>query len=374
MSPRKNVTYSSRPTHAARSAHAKGEKLFRTYDTSYIRPRRNMVPAIISIIILIAVIVALVIFGVGAIKGCSHKMVPEGQEVSIIVKEGDGAIVVGRALYDAGLIDNQNEFVDKVSQSGVDAGLHPGEYVFVGGQSVDEIINKLQVPLVGESVVIPEGLTIKKTAERVADASKGRIKVEEFTDLASNASRYADSYSFLKDAGDKSLEGYLFPKSYSIADTDSADSIIRMMLDQYDKETSNLDWARGEAHGYSRYDLLKLASLVEKEADASHRADIASVFFNRLRDKMKLQSDATVAYYIDREPTAQDIETYNDYNTYSIEGLPPTPICSPSRDAIRAVLEAPETKYFYFYHERGEDGKVTTHLSETYVEHRATYE
>ncbi len=374
MSPRKNVTYSSRPTHAARSAHAKGEKLFRTYDTSYIRPKRNMIPAIASVIIFIAAVAGLVYFGISAVQGCSHKLVPEGQEVFVTVNEGDGAIVVGRALYDAGLINNQNEFIDVFSQSGIDVAIHPGEYIFVGGQSVDEIVEKLQIPIKGDTVTIPEGLTIKKTAEKIADASNGRIKVEEFSDLASKASRYVESYPFLKDAGDKSLEGYLFPKSYSISNIDSADAMIRMMLDQYDKEVSGLDWARGESRGYSRYDLLKIASLVEKEADSSHRGDIASVLYNRLRDKMKLQCDATVAYFIDREPTAQDIETHNDYNTYTIEGLPPTPICSPSREVIREVLEAPETKYMYFYHERGEDGKVTTHLSETYVEHRATYE
>lgn len=370
MSPRRNVTYSSRPSHAARSAHAKGEKLFRTYDTSYIRPKRSPWPAIISIIIVIVVAVIVVVGVLGFARGCTTSRVPDGTSVEIVVNDGEGAISVANTLVEEGLIDNKNEFIDRLRQLGAENSLHPGTFTLIGGQSIDEMIEILKTPVMALSFTVPEGSTVQQTAEIVEEATEGNVKAADFVSAASDASRYASDYPFLESAGSNSLEGFLFPKSYPIEDDATAESIIRMMLDQFGEEIAGLDFAYPESQGLSLYDAVKLASIVEREDNGPNRADVASVFYNRLADGWLLQSDATMAYAIGHEPSAEDIATYDEYNTYFIEGLPPTPINSPSLACLQAVCSPSDTAYYYFYYD--EDGNVS--FSETYEEHRATYE
>ena len=375
MSPRKNVTYSSRPTHAARSAHAKGDKMFRTYDTSAIRPKRSPVPAIIGIVVLVVALVMIVVSVFGAVRGCSPApKVEKGTEVQIVVESGEGPKSVAKKLADAGLISSQSEFTDRMSQLGTGESLHPGAYTIVGGQSVDEIIKVLQTPVTAVTFTVPEGLTLRQTAEVVANASEGRITVDDFVAAANNAATYAASYPFLESVGENTLEGYLFPKTYPITEDSTADSVIRAMLDQFGEETAGLDWSYATSRGMTPYDVVKMASIVEKESDASHRADVASVFYNRLESGMLLQSDATVAYVVGRDPTPEDVNTYNDYNTYFIAGLPPTPINSPGLECLQAACSPSNTNYYYFYFEDNGNGGMEYTFSETYEAHQSAYE
>ena len=375
MSPRKQITYSQHPNHAARSAHAKGEKQFRTYDTSMIRPKRSPIPAIIGIIVLIAAIAAIVFGVLHFMRGCtSTPMLSEGQEVQVVVSEGEGSRSVAKTLFDEGLIASTSEFTDRLSELGAENSLQPGTYTLVGGQSVDEIIAVLQKPVAAETFTVPEGSTIKQTAKIVAEATSGRIKANDFEAAASDASKYAKDYSFLSEVGKASLEGFLFPKTYPIDDESTAESIIRSMLDQFGSETATLDMSYPEANGLSLYDMVKMASIVEKESDADHRATVASVFYNRMANGMRFESDATVAYVVGHDPTAEDVATENEYNTYFIDGLPPTPINSPSLECMKAVCKPDETNYLFFYFEDDGKGGMKYTFSETYEEHQSAYE
>ena len=375
MSPRRQITYSQHPNHAARAAHAKGEKQFRTYDTSPIKPKRSPIPAIIGIIVLIAAIVGIVFGVLHFMRGCAaNEMLPEGQEMQVVVNEGEGAKSVAKTLADAGLIANANEFTDRLTELGAENSLQPGTYTLVGGQSVDEIIAVLQTPVAPETFTIPEGSTLRQTAEIVASASNNRITAKDFMAAAGDASKYAGSYSFLAEAGDSSLEGFLFPKTYPIKEDSTADSLIRAMLDQFGNETANLDLSYAEGSGLSFYDVVKLASIVEKESDVAHRATVASVFYNRINAGMQLQSDATVAYIVGHDPTPDDVATENEYNTYFIEGLPPTPINSPSVECMKAICQPEETGYYYFYFEDDGNGGMNYTFSETYEDHQSAYE
>lgn len=371
---RNKITYSQHPNRAARSAHAKGDKQFRTYDTSAIRPKQNPTHAIIGIVVLIVLLVLILVGVFNAVRSCGQTpLVPNGTKVEITITEGEGAKSVGKTLVDEGLISNSNEFVERINAMGEEGALHPGTYTLVGGQSVDEIIKVLQTPVAANTFTVPEGSTIAQTAAIVSEATGGRISVDDFVAAASNASVYAGSYSFLADAGEGSLEGFLFPKTYPYDDSTTADSVIRMMLDQYGSETAGIDWSYVESRGMSHYDALKLASIVEKESNADHRATVASVFYNRLANGMRLQSDATVAYYVGHDPTAEDVDTYNDYNTYFIDGLTPTPINSPGLECLKAVCAPEETSYYYFYFEDDGNGGLNYYFTETYEDHQATF-
>lgn len=373
MSPRRRqITYSQRPTHAARAAHARGDKQFRTYDTSHIRPKRSKAPGIVAAVIVIVVIVA-VVAAIFAVRGCSSvELLPEGQTAEVTFEEGSSAQVFGDALVEARLVPSADAFVSRANELDAASALKPGTYTFEGGMSVDDIIAELQAgpAIVGSALTVPEGFTLEQTAAAVEETTQGRVTADAFTQAASNASAYAADYPFLADAGTSSLEGFLFPKTYDIPDDATADSIVRMMLDQYSTEVSGLDYTYPTGRGMSAYDALILASIVEKEATESTRATVASVFYNRLEIDMPLQSDATTAYVVKRDPTAEDIANdTSPYSTYQNTGLPAGPICSPGLASLQAVCAPEHTDYFYFYFEADESGELQYYFSETNDEH-----
>jgi len=195
-------------------------------------------------------------------------------------------------------------------------------------------------------VVIPEGLTVDQTA----------VKVENQTSITAEQYRKAVAsggydYGFL-DGSNGNLEGFLFPKTYQVTDKTPARRLIGMQLDQFQKETSGLDWARAGSLGITPYQAVIVASMVEKEAKMSdERPVIASVVYNRLKAGMKLQICSTVQYALGRwKPSLsyKDLEVDSPYNTYKISGLPPAPICSPGFESIRAALYPEATGYLYF--------------------------
>lgn len=383
MPPRKQVTYSQRPNHAARSAHARGEREFRTYDTSYIRPKQSKGPKIFAAVLAVVVIGGLAWGGLTLFNSCSGsapvELLAEGQEATVVVEQGSGAKAIGELLVEEKLVGSASDFAKRVSEMGVESQLKPGTYTFAGGTSLDDIVRQIAAgPDMGNALTIPEGYKLSDIAAAVATASEGRITAEAFTAAASDASVYAASYSFLADAGTNSLEGFLFPKTYAVADDATADSLVRMMLDQFQKETAGLDWSYPQSQGLSIYDAVNLASIVEKESsgDEQIRAQVAAVFYNRLETTGEpsygfLQSDATTAYEVGHDPTPEEVHAETPYSTYTNKGLPPTPICSPSLDCLKAVC-APDQeslgKYFFFYFEGD-----SYYFTETYEDHMGTF-
>lgn len=380
---RKQVTYSQRPNHAARSAHARGERQFRTYDTSYIRPKKSKAPAIVAAVLAVLVVGGLAWRALTLFNSCSAQSVEllaEGQEATITVAEGAGAKVVGEQLAEARLVSNAGDFTKRVNEMGVDSQLKPGTYTFAGGMSLDAIINQLTAGPVANALTIPEGSTLEAVAQSVATFTENRITADAFTAAASDASAYAADYDFLADAGTNSLEGFLFPKTYEIGDDAAAESVVRMMLDQFKTETSGLNWSYPQSQGLTIYDAVKLASIVERESsgDEQIRAQVASVFYNRLNNFGDpnygfLQSDATTAYELGHDPTPEDIKNPTPFNTYTNTGLPPTPICSPGLDCLQAVCNPAQTNYFFFYFAPDESGTMQYYFSETYEEHQQTF-
>lgn len=383
MPPRKQVTYSQRPNHAARSAHARGEREFRTYDTSYIRPKQSKGPKIFAAVLAVIVIGGLAWGGLTLFNSCSGsapvELLAEGQEATVVVEQGSGAKAIGELLVEKKLVGSASDFTKRVSEMGVESQLKPGTYTFAGGTSLDDIVRQIAAgPDMGNALTIPEGYKLSDIAAAIATASEGRITAEAFTAAASDASVYAASYSFLADAGTNSLEGFLFPKTYAVADDATADSLVRMMLDQFQKETASLDWSYPQSQGLSIYDAVNLASIVEKESsgDEQIRAKVAAVFYNRLETTGEpsygfLQSDATTAYEVGHDPTPEEVHAETPYSTYTNKGLPPTPICSPSLDCLKAVC-APDQeslgKYFFFYFEGD-----SYYFTETYEDHMNTF-
>lgn len=367
----KQVPISSKNSHAARSAHAKAKQEIKTYDTSAIRPKRSKAPIVIIAIVVVAIIC---IAAALLLSGCGRTVEPlaKGEEATVVIEEGSSAREIADKLLDARLISNADSFLRAVDDLGATSSMKPGTYVLEGGmtaKAIAQAIVKGPTPL-GDSLTIPEGFTIKSIASALEDATDSAIKEQEFIDAASDASVYAADYPFLEEAGDKSLEGFLFPKTYTIPEGSDAQDAVRMMLDQYALETSGIDWSYAETLGLSRYEALILASIVEKESNADNMPTVASVFYNRLAsDHPFLESDATTAYEVGHDPTPEEVHADTPYSTYSNSGLPPTPICNPSIKAIHAVCSPDETDYMFFYFDE-ENGYT---FSETYEEHQSAF-
>lgn len=369
---RRQVTYSKHSTHAARSAHARGSREFRTYDTSYINPRSKVPqgPTLIAIVIAVVMAIVLLIAVPSCSRGCSSTdLVQPGTTVEVTVPDGASAQQIGQALVDAKLIANASDFTDAVKSSDAASQLKPGDYRIEGGTSAADIVSMLVSGPSTNTLVVPEGYTVSRTADAVEKATDGAVTADDFKAAAANASAYADDYPFVADAYNNSLEGFLFPKTYTLPKDATADSIVRMMLDQYEQEVQNLDYSYAESQGLSAYDVLKLASVVERESDANTRADVASVFYNRLKGNTALQSDATIAYVVGHDPTHDDLSVDSPYNTYQHKGLPAGPICSPGLDSLQATCQPNQTDYLYFYFTKNDDGSLNYYFSKTYDEH-----
>lgn len=365
---RKRITYSSRPNHAARAAHARGDRQFRNYDTSYIKPKKSKAPVIVAAVLAL-IVVAVGVWAAFTFLGNNNSTLAQGETVEVVIPEGSGARDIGTLLQENKVVADSSEFVNRVTSLGVDSSLRPGEYTFTGPVTLDGVIDTLKAgPAMGASFTIPEGYTIERTAQRVAEAYAGKITKESFIEQAGKANTYAADYPFVADAYDNSLEGFLFPKTYPIEEGATADTVIRQMLDQYKAETAALDYSYAADQGLSPYQVLILASVVEREAAADNKATVASVFYNRLAIDMALQSDATTAYVVGDDPTPEDLAIEGPYNTYLNKGLPAGPICSPGLASLKAVCTPEQTSYYYFYF-REENGEMQYFFSETYDEH-----
>lgn len=347
------------------------EREMRSLNTSFgHKKRRNAIPTIA------ALVVALIVVGIfGSFAGrflnfSTVELLPDGQEVSVTISEGATTTEIAQSLAELGLIADANSFTSLVKSGGADGTLKPGTYTFTGGTSEDALIESLKAGPPINSFTIPEGYTISRTAQAVEEAYEGAITADSFIEMAHNAAAFEQDFPFVQGAYDNSLEGFLFPKTYPIEEGDTAESVIRKMLSQFQQETQGLDYGFVEGKGYSVYDALKMASVVEREAGEANRATVASVFFNRLDQGMPLQSDATVAYFVDHDPTPEELEIDNPYNTYIYWGLPPGPICSPSLASLQAACQPEETPYLYFYFWPNEAGEMQYEFTETYEEHQ----
>ena len=209
-------------------------------------------------------------------------------------------------------------------------------------------------PLPVTRVLIKEGFTVDQTIAAINEAVP-RLTVESLEAALADGS----VTSTLKPEGVASWEGLLFPATYDVTDAMSAADVLGRMAEEMEVRTERLGLAAdlasiNETWGLqlTTYDLLKVASLIEAEgAFPDHAAKIGTVTYNRLRDGMRLQYDATSAYEArleGRDPTRIDYEVDTPYNTRTRTGLPPTPISSPGEVALEGALRPAEGDWLYF--------------------------
>jgi UPF0755 protein len=262
---------------------------------------------------------------------------PPGDPVPFTVLENDTLDTLAARLQRSGLIVDESVFTWYVERKG---GLEitPGFYELPVNDHMGNVLSRLRTPpgQTYQRVTFPEGFTIEQMAERLSDEMP-RLSAEGFMQAANNPLAPAR----LRKPDEASLEGLLFPDTYQISNADNEAQVVERMIGIMERVADQEDLEdKAAAIGRTPYDILIIASMIEKEAKLDEdRGKIARVIYNRLDIGMNLQIDAAVRYRADPDiPFRRLRQRPGPYNTYLNPGLPPTPIANPGRASIRAAL------------------------------------
>ncbi|MBN2432157.1 MAG: endolytic transglycosylase MltG [Acidobacteria bacterium] len=266
----------------------------------------------------------------------------------LLILQGMRAPAIAELLEEQGVIAEQELFVYYLRLNRMAHQVKAGAYNFSEPLTMQEVAKILVEGRIATlKMTFPEGWTASRCFRHLA--AEGLGNYEEYMRLFEDRSlipEYAEE--------SQTLEGYLFPDTYSFPLDYDERQIVRTMRQRFD----DLVWPEitAAAPKLSLQEIVTLASLVEKESGVREEQPlIASVFYNRLAKGMKLQCDPTVIYAEwlakgrwDGKVNVSDLRRESPYNTYASPGLPPGPICNPGLSAVRAVLQPPRTRYLYF--------------------------
>lgn len=291
-----------------------------------------------------------------------------GSESTFTIRPGEPFSSINARLAQKKIISNSKVFYRYCKLTGELTSFRAGTFRIETPANMLDIIETLtEGHSIAESVTVPEGKNLYEIAEIFAE--EDITKKEEFLRLAKDASLAKE---FGIPAG--RLEGYLYPDTYKFEKKTPAKTVLETMVRQFFLIVEELD-IQNTPMNLSLHELVTLASIVEKETGAGfERPVIAGVFYNRLKKKMRLQSDPTTIYgiYEDFDGNLKKKHLYEKtpYNTYKISGLPKGPIANPGKESLKAVLNPEAHSYLYFVSKN--DG---THIfSKTYREHAKAVE
>ena len=280
-------------------------------------------------------------------------------------------MTIARSLKEQGLIRDHLQFRFLTSALGWSGKLKAGRYELSPGYSTWAIVRKIGLGQVRTvTVTVPEGFSVDQILKLLS--SRGYGSEESLREALARVEARGE-IPYLPDDRRHLIEPYeglLFPDTYLFAEGVSGETVLLTMARRTVQIMTPELQARAEALSLSPFQVLTLASIIEKEARvADERPLVSSVYHNRLKISMKLDACPTVRYVINK-PSSEillwaDLEVNSPYNTYLYGGLPPGPICSPGLAAIQAALFPSETRYYYFVSKN--DG--THHFSRTFDEH-----
>lgn len=303
-----------------------------------------------------------------ALFGDRGGTVASGERLSVYVNVQPGmtATDIGKMLEERGVIGSRQKFWLIAKLGGSEGQFKAGTYHMYVNMPIREALDVL---VGGEASMmrftIPEGFSVREIAARLE--SEGIVSGKEFLEKAKAFGPYR--YMQAHRQAIYRAEGFLFPDTYEVEPGTAPEAIMQMMAHNFDERLTDEMREQARKQDLTIYELITLASLVEKEARFEEdRPKIAQVFLKRLELNMPLQSDTTIQYLLDapkEDVTYKDTEIESPYNTYQHYGLPPGPIANPGIASIKAVLEPADTDYLYFVADRGGHN----HYSKSYSEH-----
>jgi len=295
---------------------------------------------ILSVIVSVVVLAAVV----GAVAVLRNPT--PGPKVSVVIASGSTTSQIASTLQKDGVIGNRLVFRILAKLNGLDGKIEAGRYDMFKHMGIRAALDILQKPPIekGVAITVPPGFTVAQIADRLA----AHTKITKAAFLA--AAAHTTLPALLMHQGPAPAEGVLYPETYVVNEQETASELIGRMENEFDQQTSSLDWDQATRLRVSPYDVVIIASLIEREAKVPvDRPKVAAVIYNRLKKHMRLQIDATVLYGIPHKvPTLADLKRPSPYNTYLIPGLPPTPIANPGLSAIDAALHPAAIDALYY--------------------------
>jgi UPF0755 protein len=302
----------------------------------------------------VAVLILIAVVGVHALKnafgGPSDYSGSGFGAVQVEIKAGESLTQIGQDLADAGVVASAGAFTDAASNNGKSSSIGPGTYKLRKHMSGASAVTLLLDPssLLQARVVVPEGRRMRDIIAAIA-AADPHIS----TSALENAAKNPAALGVPAWGQGHSLEGFLFPATYSFQPGTTAQQALTAMVTRFNQEATSIHLVQAAKQtGLSPYEVLTLASIVEREGRlTADYPKIAEVFYNRLKQGMALQSDATLYYALEPNHgplTQSDLKLDSPYNTRINTGLPPTPIASPGETALNAALHPAHGPYLYF--------------------------
>jgi len=302
---------------------------------------------------------------------------PSGADINLTINQGESVPSIIGKLWETGLINKPGVFRSYLQYTGLDTSLKAGEYLLNPAMSAVEIAKAIQLSISPNiTLTILPGWRLEEIANSLY-SSGFDITSEEF--LQATHSR-PDGYSFSICQGENSLEGYLFPVSYTLPRGTTINELLPQVLMNFEAQVTNEMQNGFNTQGLDLCQATTLASIIQREAMVDEEMPIiASVFYNRLNSGSRLASDPTVQYALGFNQnqgtwwtnplSLQDLQVDSPYNTYIYNGLPPGPISNPDLAALQAVVFPAQTPYYYF--RSACDGSGRHLFAETYDEHVA---
>ena len=274
----------------------------------------------------------------------------EGEATTVVLRRGASLPEIAATLEREGVVRSSAVFITAAQVTGGARDLKAGEYSIASGASMSRILAAVRAgDVVRHFITIPEGMTSQAVAEVLARSP------------------------ILTGVAPAPPEGAVLPETYQVERGEDRAAVLKRMMDERDSLLAQL-WAQRQAGlpFTTPEEAVVLASVVEKETGiASERPRVAAVFINRLRQGMRLESDPTTIYGLTggkplgRGLRLSELTAPTPYNTYVIDGLPPTPIANPGREALAAVMDPPKTTDLFFV----ADGSGGHAFAATYDEH-----
>ncbi len=340
------------------------------------KKRKKLIKKIVKLSFCVILIVALFVgafYIIDILNDVRGTDVTSDEDILITIEKGDTASKLANDLKDAGVIKYVNIFKIFARLESLDTRLQVGTFTVSSGMSYNEIAQVFKTTQNYRATVkitFIEGKSVSEIVDLLVENGVGTKDRYEQVIKGWNF-----GYDYIPEAGTENrLEGFMYPDTYEFFLDESEESVIKRFLDNFDKKANAANiFELAESSGKDFYDVMILASMIEEESQVeSEQATIASVFYNRLKINMKLQSDATVNYLLDVEDrrassTAESLAIDSPYNTYKYYGLPPTPISNPTIGSILAAINPEDTTYLYFCSKN--DGTGCHVFAETLEEH-----
>jgi peptidoglycan lytic transglycosylase G len=282
--------------------------------------------------------------------------------VRVKVPNGADAGQIGDILEAQGVVDSGRFFMLNATLTGRRGGLRPGNYTLrlgmTNGEAIDALTKGPKAKVVKTTnMTIPEGPSIREEAPKI-----------DKTSLTGSYAKAANAPGVLKairklgaPKGTRTAEGFMFPATYTLVEGSPVNNLVAKQLGAFKQNFGSVDLSYARRKNLTRYDVLIIASLVEREAQLDReRPLIASVIYNRLRDGTPLGIDATIRYETQNwaRPIRQSqLDRDTPYNSRLRRGLPPTPIGNPGLKSMRAAAKPARTKYLFFVRKPGKSGE-----------------